>query len=136
MRFIGMNRLAPGYPHIEVGVDGGYYDLHNTGMLAEVRYELEREELVLTWRVSNPLHSSHYGSHRTGSVALVIRGVASLSFEHPEDVETDEPLGLEFVEYQDVGEGSGRLRFLLLPDGQITVSGAECELRADHKIAG
>ena len=133
MRFLGMNPLLPGYPHIEVGVDGECFDLHNTGILATVCYQVEREELVLTWHVSNPLGSSHYGSYRTGSVALVIRGVAALSFEHSGDAEPDETLGLDSVEYQDDGADRGRLRFLLEPGGQITVSGAECELRVLHR---
>jgi hypothetical protein len=79
--------------------------------------------------VENKLRDARCGSYATARVVLRVCGVTAVTGTVDLLSDPPEEPGIDFFEYQPAGSEAGSLRFVFLWDGEITISGTDCELR-------
>ena len=128
-----MAPLAPAFPHVEVQAAGARFDLHNAGTFLRVEIDLQARRVDVVWSVEDLLRARRVGPCQTAIVTLAISGVSSLAGTFGWDEGSDgapdaEEVGLDFIEYIAEPGPGGTLRIVLTPDGEVAVTGTDCEL--------
>lgn len=117
------------FPVVEVGDGTQTFDLHNDCLLREICIAFQPLEIAIRFRSSRGISNGPSAAERAISIEVLRLEQLTIVGDLAARDDTEVALGLDFIEYQELADSLGQLRFVFDNDSEVIAVGGSCRLR-------